>query len=333
MRSVQTFALAALSCLALAARLHAQAVLVEHLGTCDASAAVEVGPGLFVVANDEDNVLRIYSSDKSGPPIDSVDLNPFLKPDPGSPEADIEAATHVGDRIYWITSHGANKNGKERLSRRRLFATDMKRLGGKVTLTPALQPYSDLVKNLAETPALKDFDLEGASKKAPEGEGGLNIEGLAATPQGTLLIAFRNPVPAGKALIVPLENPEQVLAGTPAKLGTPLLLSLDGRGIRSIEYSKDRNEYLIVAGPTAETGTFALYGWAGPPSESPRLIKVLGLSGVRPEALILIASEKDSVLLLSDDGSKSVDDKECKEAETAKRSFRSFRVELDKSGK
>jgi hypothetical protein len=33
--------------------------------------------------------------------------------------------------------------------------------------------------------------------------GGLNIEGLAATPDGQLLIGFRNPLSEGKALLLP----------------------------------------------------------------------------------------------------------------------------------
>ena len=42
---------------------------------------------------------------------------------PKEPEADLEGATRIGDDIYWITSHGQNKNGKNRPSRHRLFAT------------------------------------------------------------------------------------------------------------------------------------------------------------------------------------------------------------------
>ena len=33
------------------------------------------------------------------------------------PEADIEGATRVQDRVYWITSHGANNDGEVRPSR------------------------------------------------------------------------------------------------------------------------------------------------------------------------------------------------------------------------
>ena len=36
--------------------------------------------------------------------------------------------------------------------------------------------------------------------RAAEAEGGFNIEGLAAAPDGSLLIGLRNPIPQGRAL-------------------------------------------------------------------------------------------------------------------------------------
>ena len=52
--------------------------ITKHYGMCDASAAVPVESNLFVVANDEDNTLRIYERNKSGEPIYSQDLSAFL---------------------------------------------------------------------------------------------------------------------------------------------------------------------------------------------------------------------------------------------------------------
>ena len=107
-------------------------------------------------------------------------------------------------------------------------------------VSPVGLPYTRLLDDLVQAPDLAKYDLEGASKKAPEDKDGLNIEALAATPQGTLMIGFRNPIPDGKALIVPLDNPQQVVAGERAKLGPPIELSLKGLGIRSIEYRESR---------------------------------------------------------------------------------------------
>lgn len=231
---------------------------LEHHGMCDASAAVAIGNNMFLVANDEDNILRSYRADKSDSPIHTFDLNHFLKPKKHR-EADIEAAARVGDVVYWISSHGTSKKGKSRPSRRRFFATTVKLSDGELETAPLGVPYKDLVKRLAQSPELEKLKLGEAAKLPPKSEGGLNIEGLAATTRGALLIGFRNPTPDGKALIVPLENPEETVAGKEAELGSPILLPLGGLGIRAIEYIADNDNYLIIAGHKSNQREFRIY--------------------------------------------------------------------------
>src|SRR5262249_32234257 len=98
------------------------APIIEYSDMCDASAAAPISADMFIVASDEDNVLRVY---RRGEPnvVHPFPLDEFLVPDPDEPEADIEGATRIDDQIYWITSHGQNKNGKDRPSRHRIFAT------------------------------------------------------------------------------------------------------------------------------------------------------------------------------------------------------------------
>ena len=67
-----------------------------YSGVCSASAAVALSERLFVVANDEDNVLRIYDNNKPGPPVESLDVSAFLQVDRKSPETDLEAAARTG---------------------------------------------------------------------------------------------------------------------------------------------------------------------------------------------------------------------------------------------
>src|ERR1044072_213698 len=50
----------------------------ELQGFCDASAAVSIAPGTFVVANDEDNLLRVYNPLTSREPLSTFDLRFFL---------------------------------------------------------------------------------------------------------------------------------------------------------------------------------------------------------------------------------------------------------------
>jgi len=98
--------------------------VVEYLGICDASAATAVSADQFIVANDADNVLRVYRCNKPGA-LQNIDLSSFLKINPDHPEADIEGVTRLGQRLFWIASHGRNKEGKFRPNRHHLFATDI----------------------------------------------------------------------------------------------------------------------------------------------------------------------------------------------------------------
>jgi len=117
-------------------------------GASDASAAVAVGENMFVVADDENNILRIYETSEAGQPVASFDMTSFLDIEPDHPEADIEAAAMIGRRIYWITSHGRNKDGKMRPNRYRFFATEVLVENQSVKLRPAGKPCENLVHEL-----------------------------------------------------------------------------------------------------------------------------------------------------------------------------------------
>jgi hypothetical protein len=299
---------------------------IEYPEMCDPSAAVAITDALFIVASDEDNVLRVYKRGTSDAP-QRFDLNSFLRPD-DHPEADIEAGTRMGDRIFWIASHGRNAKGKPRPSRHRLFATRVTVEGNNATVIPVGQPYTRLLEDLAQAPALQKYDLDGASKMAPEDKGGLSIEGLAATPQGTLMIGFRNPIPEGKALIVSLDNPEQVIEGERAIFGAPIELSLDGLGIRSIEYRERQARYLIVAGPYNDGGNASLFDWSGRPSDAAKLIGEAQFGELNPEAMFVYPGDLTAVQFLSDDGGRKLNGVSCKEMAPAERRFRGFSREI-----
>ncbi len=293
-------------------------------GTSDASAAVSVGKGRFLLADDENNLLRLYDLEDAGMPLSQFDLTGFLDIDPDHPEADIEGATRVGNRIYWITSHGRNKDGKLRPNRYRFFATDIATADGRFTLTAAGRPCKDLVHELVASNLGRSLKLEevtgfgeALSKSerevlAPKEEG-LNIEALAASPDGkTLFIGFRNPLlrlPTGKrAIVVPLTNSDRVLEeSAEPRFGRAMLWSLGDRGIRAMEYSRRHRAFFIVAGPVDDETDFALYRFSGRPAESPNLVTVIrsDLEDFKPETLIC-STEDDSLLLLSDDGAIDV---------------------------
>ena len=91
-----------------------EAPTVTRHGPCDASAAVAIGPHSFIVASDEDNVLRVYGPGDAQPQPGAFDLSAFLGLEADGQEADIEGATRIGDVIYCVTSHGADKHGGRR---------------------------------------------------------------------------------------------------------------------------------------------------------------------------------------------------------------------------
>lgn len=303
----------------LSAQSGAQPVSTYH-GPCDASAAVALDAGHFVVGDDEQNMLYIYRRGQAQA-IASLNLSKFL--DTGSnQESDIEGAAAVGQRIYWISSHGRDGKGKARPARHRFFAIEVLP-GNPPVLKPLGEPYTRLLHDMEESVVLRPYKLGDAARLPAEADGGFNIEGLAATPAGTLLIGLRNPLPQQRALLITLENPGEVITGRPARFGTPIELDLGRRGIRSIE--RVGESYLIAAGPTADSGSFALYRWSGRPGEAASQLTGIDLGDLRPEALFAIP-HTGQVQLLSDDGSVTIDGVKCKRLPASRQTFRSLIV-------
>ena len=298
--------------------------VITYRGPCDASAAVALDADHFVVAGDEDNTLRVYRRGRSEP-LREAPLAAFLNS--GDKESDLEAAAAVGTRIYWIASHGRNSKGKLRPDRQRFFATDINPGARPPGISPAGTPYRGLLEDLAAAPMLAGLRLGNAAQLAPEAPGGLNIEGLAAMPDGSLLIGFRNPVPNGRALLVPLLNPAELVtavSGRKARFGEPILLELRGRGVRSIDRDLSGRGYWIVAGPASDGGAFTLYLWSGQTKDAPRFVDSTELVGLRPEALFELQADSGTLQILSDDGSVVTNGTACKDRPLAEREFRSI---------
>jgi hypothetical protein len=281
---------------------------LQHRGICDASGAIALNKNHFAVANDEDNILRVYRADESGgarSDIAGTDLNGTFDNNPKNKEVDIEGAAQLGDIIYWITSHGTNKAGKPRPERRQLFANRLINDGDQQRFQPVGHAYSQLVEDMLQDERLSRYELAAAAKIPPKEKGGLNIEGLATTPNQELLIGFRNPIVQGKALLLPLTNPKELVEQKATALfGEPIKLDLNGLGIRSLEYWPSQNCYIIVAGAYDGSDRFALYQWSGLANENPQRIEVAGLpADFRPEAVLFYPHDHHRFQLLSDDGS------------------------------
>jgi hypothetical protein len=309
-------------------RLSVEQVL-QHQGICDASGAVALNEQQFVVANDEDNILRVYRADVSGgavPGIAGTDLNSYFNNNPKRKEADIEAAAQIGEIIYWITSHGTNKEGKPRPERRQLFANKFD--GDQKRFQQVGHAYSQLFEDMLQDNRLAHCQIEAAGQLPPKAKGGLNIEGMAATPNRELLIGFRNPIVDGKAILLNLKNPKELIEeNASAVLGEPIALDLSGLGIRSLEYWPSQACFILVAGAYDGSDQFALYQWSGNREDQPQMVEITGLpSDFRPEGIVFYPNRDNQFQLLSDDGSiKREGETLCKDIEDEDHPHKYFR--------
>ncbi len=319
---------------ATAALGHSARAHVSFLGSCDASGAVPITDHTFVVADDEDNVLRIYDADRGGLPLHTIDISHKVGIVGGTdkkgrptkpPEADLEAATGSGSLAYWISSHARKKSGKLQPERFRFFATTPPTPGRPTELVGRAR--DDLLGHLLVDPRMDGFELEHAMTQAAGSPRGLNIEGMTAREAGGLFIGLRSPTYDERALVLTLENPEGVVRGSPPQFGPPQTLNLGGLGIRAL--SSWRSRYLIVAGGSAGGHESKLYTWAGGDSE-PTLVP-LRFPDFNPEAFFT-PETRDRILLLSDDGERLHGKKRCKDlGDPKKKSFRGFWYRLPPS--
>ncbi|MET9691658.1 hypothetical protein ABZY81_24785 [Streptomyces sp. NPDC006514] len=247
-------------------------------GSADASAAVDVGGGYAVVADDESNVLRLYDRSRSGAPVKTWDFSSQLGV---SKEVDIEGATRIGDTIYWTGSLGNNKDGEYKAPRNTVFTTTVSGSGAGTQLTYG-RSYKKLRDDLVAWDKANEnkygFAAGTADGEAPKQIDGFNVEGLEFAPGSTTTayLGFRAPlapvVPGGKALIVPVTNIDQVLAsGAKATFGAGIELDLGGLSVRDIRKNA-AGQYLILAGSWAaddNSDPYALYQWDGVPGHAP----------------------------------------------------------------
>jgi hypothetical protein len=315
-----------------AASAPGRAGTVWFIGASDGSTAVPVDPDYVLLGDDENQILRAYQKSVSGLAVEQFDMTPFLglpDIDSGMPrEVDIEASTRVGNRLYWMGSHGHSAEGETRTNRTRIFATDLVAGSSPPVLVYAGR-YDYLKTDLIEWDSmnmhgkgsnyygLAASDADNVPPKAPDGSG-LAIEGLSMMRGSTTgaYIGFRAPiVPAHDrnfALIVPILNFADVVdnqrAAGSCRFGPPIELDLYGRGIRSIEGSAQG--FMVIGGPAAgSTGPypadFRLYTWSGLAGEHAQQ-RTADLNGLNPEGLVGLPpgawAPGTEVTVLSDSG-------------------------------
>ncbi|MFJ4003438.1 DUF3616 domain-containing protein [Streptomyces sp. NPDC090023] len=284
-------------------------------GASDASAAVDAGNGYVLVANDEDNTLRLYDGSASGAPVKSWNLSSALG---AAKEVDIEGAARVGNTVYWTGSLGNNKDGEYKADRNTVFTTTLSGSGAATSVAFGSAGHKlrdDLVAWDKANGNRYGFAAATADGQTPKQVDGFNVEGLEFAPGSTTTayVGFRAPlVPPsddGKALIVPVTNIDQVVRGTKATFGTPVELDLGGLSVRDLRRN-DKGQYLILAGSWAaedNSAPYALYRWDGVAGHQP--VKALDLPTADAGGWESVVSVPDldvsggRVQLITDDGS------------------------------
>ncbi len=273
-----------------------------HSGASDASTALAIDADWMFVADDENQLLRLYSRTNSGLYQGGFDFTAALALtdiDGGAPrEVDIEASTRIGNRLFWLGSHGNQATGSNnpRPNRRRVFATELTGSGDTAALSYSGR-YDHLLTDLIAWDDANGHGLGAAAlglaaasapNVSPEIASGLNMEALTIAPDGTTaLLAFRAPrLPTPtrtQALVIPVLQFDTLVTGAApgsrppgsAAFGTPIFLDLGGRAIRSLERN-GFSDYVIAAGPSGAADLpaldFRLFRWSGDPGNAPVLL-------------------------------------------------------------
>ncbi len=272
-------------------------------GIYEPSAIQQLPDGRFLVAEDEKDfpfsVLAIHP--------DGTTTVESLTDDAGGENPgkldDLEGlTTDSAGFVYAITSHSRNSKGEEKKSREKLvrFRIEGNRLISLRTvndLKPALAANHPL---LAKAAAITDV----------KGDGGFNIEALEfSADQRNLMIGFRSPLDAGRALVATLRNPAEIFESGAEPNVAPELIRLDlgGDGLRGMSWVPSLQGYLLISGPVAKAQTqFRLWFWNGQADAKARPAEVEGLPGFEHAEGVTpaVIDGKPGIVIVSDDGSR-----------------------------
>lgn len=272
-------------------------------GIYEPSAIQQLPDGRFLVVEDEkQHPISLFSMDPEGPsdvqPVERETGESLGKLD------DLEGLTlDAAGNLYAITSHSRDSDGETKKSREKLVRL---RIDGLRIILAAV--CRDLKAGLCATHAVLAQAAEVLDVKR---DGGFNIEAIEIAPDsGQLLIGFRSPLQAGRAMIAHLENPSDVFDNGAAPRIAPTLDTLDlgGHGIRGLSWVPALEGYLVISGPVArETAQFRLWFWRGGADDPAHPVHIDGLPGFEHAEGVspALIDGQPSILMVSDDGDRA----------------------------
>lgn len=205
---------------------------------------------------------------------------------------DAEAITPGPDGTFFIvTSHSPNAKGKTPKTRRQLVHVGVQ--GGGLKMLG----HCDLTRSEGSEPFLRAVGLDP--------KGALDIEG-AAFREGALFLGLKSPrTNEGKAVVVKLENPLQVVRGAPPKLSRFAEFDLcDGRpehclGISDLLFLDDGGLLLAANAPKGEASSGGALFLVGAPVSKGKAKTLFRFEGHKPEGLAW-SPDKQQVLVVFD---------------------------------
>ena len=283
----------------------------EVEGIYEPSAAEQMPDGrIFVVEDEVAHSLAIISIQPDGSfTVERLDPEVVFaaiadEDSPGIPE-DLEGIAVDDDGfVYIVTSHSRETDGKAYPRREKLvrFKVD----GTRFTEMAA---YDNLKADIA---ARHPFLAQSAEVVDVKEEGGFNIEAIAFDKdKKKLIVGFRSPQKDGKAVLVTIENPQEIFEkGVAAKIDEEMtLFDMKDNGVRGMAYDPKLDGYLIISGPTSRDRTlnFGLWFWNGKSGSDVVPVTIPGAADAinRGECVTPIRwNGNERVLLIRDDGKK-----------------------------
>lgn len=268
----------------------------------------------LLLASDEGNAVAVVENAASRlrqgqvTPQEGEALKPLLK---GQVDLDDleDAAWDGAGAAFLVASHSRTRRGDAPEPRYRLARLRFDAIG---KLLQARQSDALLQAVVNDVPFLAD------SIRRTPARAGLNIEGLAWTGEGSLLVGLRSPTVTESeqrahggqedAVVLRVKNPNALFedAPPPATLGDVVKLDLHGQGIRGMAYDPARKGCWLISGlsvdpnhPVRSPWSLWLWDEKGAPREA-RLPANLELES--PEAVCPVAVEGRSCLLLIEGG-------------------------------
>ncbi|MBC7446838.1 MAG: DUF3616 domain-containing protein [Hymenobacteraceae bacterium] len=271
------------------------------------SVAVQIGETFWVTNDETASVERLSCQPaRRGAPARFADHTRFLLADylripappedpPDAVEADLEGIDYADGYLWLVGSHSrkrgqavAGKSAKKNLKKLADVDTDPNRwllaripVVGVAEGAPTLARTADAGRTAAQLrgttrtndllQALRADEHLAPFLAIPGKDNGFDIEGLAAVPEGRLLLGLRGPVLRGWAVVLevaPEPRPDDPTTLRLRRLGADgrryrkHFLVLGGLGVRDL--CRDGDDVLVLAGPSMDLdGPATIFRWRG----------------------------------------------------------------------